>query len=89
MKAWAGVIVLLVAVVASAVSLVALKHEGRQLFTELEAQSRRQDQYQVDWSRLQIELGWLGETGRIQQQASERLEMKQPERVGLLVAEDG
>ena len=32
MKAWAPFIVLLIGVVASAVSLIALKHQGRQLF---------------------------------------------------------
>jgi cell division protein FtsL len=47
------------------------------------------DEHQVEWSRLQIELAWLGETGRIEEQAAERLGMKTPERVGVLVADDG
>lgn len=89
MKAWAMLIALLVGVVASAVSLIALKHQGRQLFTELEREARRHDQHQVEWSRLQIELAWLGETGRIETQAVDRLHMKSPERIRVLVAEDG
>lgn len=89
MKHWIVLLVLLAGVVASSVSLVALKHQGRQLFIELERQGRLHDEHQVEWSRLQIELAWLGETGRIQQQAAERLRMKTPERVGVLVAEDG
>lgn len=89
MKPWVIVIVLLVAVVASAVSLIALKHQGRQLFIELEGEGRRHDQHQVEWSRLQIELAWLGETGRIENQALERLQMKSPDQVRVLVADDG
>ncbi|MBL38767.1 MAG: cell division protein FtsL [Xanthomonadales bacterium] len=89
MKAWAPFIVLLIGVVASAVSLIALKHQGRQLFIELEREGRRHDQHQVEWSRLQIELAWLGETGRIETQALDRLQMKSPDRVRVLVAEDG
>ena len=89
MRAWALLVVLLVAVVASAVSLIALKHQGRQLFIELEREGRRHDQHQVEWSRLQIELAWLGETGRIEAQAVDRLQMKSPGQVRVMVAEDG
>lgn len=89
MRSWVLCIVLLVGVIASAVSLIALKHQGRQLFTELEREGRRHDQHQVEWSRLQIELAWLGETGRIETQAVERLKMKSPGQVRVLVAEDG
>jgi cell division protein FtsL len=89
MKSWLLALALLIAVVASAVSLVALKHQSRQLFIELERQGRVHDDYQVAWSRLQIELAWLGETGRIEEQAVERLNMRAPARVGVLVADDG
>ncbi|MDT8450816.1 MAG: cell division protein FtsL [Wenzhouxiangellaceae bacterium] len=87
MKAWAVLLVLLVANLASALGLIALKHEGRQLFIELERVARQHDEYQVDWSRLQIELAWLGESGRIEQQAASRLDMHPPEVIGVLVAE--
>ena len=89
MKSWILLIVLLVGVVVSAISLIALKHHGRQLFIELEREGRHHDQHQVEWSRLQIELAWLGETGRIEKQALERLQMKSPGQVRVLVAEDG
>lgn len=88
MKSWLLLLALLVAVVLSAVSLVALKHQGRQLFIELEQESREQDRHQVDWSRLQIELAWLGESGRIEQQAGAQLGMGAPDRIGVLVAGD-
>jgi len=80
---------MLAALVASAVTLVGLKHQGRQLFIALERAGRQLDTHQVEWSRLQIELAWLGESGRIERQASERLDMVEPRRVGVLVARDG
>jgi len=89
MKAWLLLLTLLAAVVASAIALIALKHQGRDLFIELERESRLQDQHQVEWSRLQIELAWLGETGRIETLAQERLEMQTPDRLRVLVADDG
>lgn len=87
MKSWLLFIGLLLAVVASAIALVALKHQGRQLFIELERALSEQDQHQVEWSRLQIELAWLGESGRIEQQAGDQLGMNAPDRIGVLVAE--
>lgn len=89
MKSWVVLLALLIAVVATAVSLIALKHQGRDLFIELEREGRFQDQHQVEWSRLQIELAWLGETGRIEAQAQERLDMQSPARIRVLVAGDG
>ncbi|MBS3743570.1 MAG: cell division protein FtsL [Wenzhouxiangellaceae bacterium] len=89
MKSWVVLLALLIAVVATAVSLIALKHQGRDLFIELEREGRFQDQHQVEWSRLQIELAWLGETGRIETQAQERLDMQSPARIRVLVAGDG
>ncbi|MFU8876846.1 MAG: cell division protein FtsL [Wenzhouxiangellaceae bacterium] len=78
---------LLVALVASAVALVALKHQGRQMFIELEQQSHRFDELQFEWSRLQIELAWMGETMAIESRARESLGMHSPDNVGVLVAE--
>ncbi len=89
MKVWSVLLTLLVAAVASAVALVALKHQGRDLFIELEREGRVHDQHQVEWSRLQIELAWLGETGRIETLAQDRLEMQTPGRIRVLVADDG
>ncbi len=89
MTRWILLIVVLLGVVASSISLVGLKHESRQLFIELEAATQLQDQHQVEWSRLQIELAWLGEAHRIEQQAAESLNMSEPDQMGLLVLEDG
>lgn len=87
MKSWAGLLMLLVAVIASAIGLIALKHEGRQLFIALEQAGAQADRAQAEWSRLQIELAWLGETGRIEHEARQRLEMREPAEIGVLVAD--
>lgn len=89
MSRWVLMLGALVLLVASGVALISLKHEGRQLFIELERQARVQDAASVEWSRLQLELAWLGETGRIEKQALERLGMRSPEQVEVLVADDG
>jgi len=88
-KIWAIIVLLLAAVVTTSVSLVALKHQSRQLFIELEHQAQLRDEHQARWSRLQIELAWRGEAGRIEQRAVEQLQMIAPARTGVLVARDG
>ncbi|GAB4169374.1 MAG: hypothetical protein Kow0020_03110 [Wenzhouxiangellaceae bacterium] len=87
MRRWLIYVILLIGVSGSALGLIALRHESRTLFIELERGARESDRLQEEWSRLQIELAWMGEAGRIEQQAAERLNMHAPEQVGVLVAE--
>ena len=89
MRTWIVLIVLLAATVASAVALVGARHEARQLFIQLEEAAREHDAERVEWSRLQLELAFLGESSRIEAQARESLEMRQPRDIGLLVRGDG
>lgn len=89
MRTWLLIVALLAAVSASAIALVGLRHESRQLFIRLEETARRHDEIQVEWSRLQLELALVGETGRIEEQAGSALDMRKPERVGVLVKADG
>lgn len=89
MKTWIVLIVLLTATVATAVALVIARHDARQLFIQLEAAAQDHDEQRVEWSRLQLELAFLGESSRIETQARESLDMRQPRDVGLLVRNDG
>jgi cell division protein FtsL len=84
---WLLFALLLAGVLASAVSVVVLRHESRQLFAALQVAETERDQARVEWSRLQLEQAWLAETGRIERQAGEQLEMHRPARVGILVGE--
>lgn len=89
MKSWLLMVVLMVATIATAVALVGARHDARQLFIQLEASARDHDDERAEWSRLQLELAFLGESSRIEAQAREALEMRQPRQIGLLVRGDG
>jgi len=82
---WILLIVLTLSVLASAIGVVVLRHESRQLFVALQEAETRRDQARVEWSRLQLEQAWLGDAGRVESQAREALEMESPEDVRILV----
>lgn len=82
---WLLFCLLLVALLASATGVVALRHESRQLFVALQEAGSERDEANVEWSRLQLEQAWLAEAGRVAREARERLEMARPERSGVLV----
>jgi cell division protein FtsL len=80
------VVVLFVAVVASAIAGVFAKHESRKLFTELQKLSNERDRMEVNWGRLQIEQSTWATYGRVEQLAREQMNMQAPppESVSLL-----
>ncbi|AKS42733.1 cell division protein FtsL [Wenzhouxiangella marina] len=82
---WSMFIVLLLALLASAIAVVAQRHTSRELFVALQAAQAERDQAKVEWSRLQLEQAWLAESGRIERQARAELDMERPERVGILI----
>ena len=82
---WLLLLVLTAAVLASAIGVVVLRHESRQLFTALQEAEARRDAARVEWSRLQLEQAWLGDAGRVETQAREQLGMDSPEDVRILV----
>lgn len=82
---WLTFGILLAALVASAVAIVVLRHESRQLFAALQEAERERDQVRVEWSRLQLEQAWLADSGRVEREARETLDMRRPEEVQILV----
>ena len=72
------VVLLLVAWVGSAVSLVYAQHQRRALFVELEALERARDEMQIDWGRLQLEQSTLANHERVKRLATSRLELELP-----------
>ncbi|QOC24153.1 cell division protein FtsL [Wenzhouxiangella sp. AB-CW3] len=82
---WLAFVILLAALLASAVGVVAMRHEARQQFVALQQAEAARDEQQVEWSRLQLEQAWLAESGRIERAARERLDMQSPDHVGVLV----
>lgn len=82
---WLLLLLLTAAVLASAIGVVVLRHESRQLFVSLQEAESERDEARVEWSRLQLEQAWLGDAGRVESQAREQLQMESPEDVRILV----
>ena len=85
MTRWLLFAALMLALLVSAISVVVLRHESRQLFGALQRAAVDRDVAGVEWGRLQLEQATLAETGRVEREASERLMMVRPGRVGILV----
>ncbi|HLR86940.1 MAG TPA: cell division protein FtsL [Wenzhouxiangella sp.] len=82
---WMLFMVLTLAVMASAIGVVLLRQESRQLFSALQQAEIQRDAARVEWSRLQLEQAWLGDAGRVERNAREKLDMHTPESVRILV----
>jgi len=71
--------VLIVANVASALTVVYARHQHRQLFMQVNKLDRARDELNIEFGRLQLEQATWAESNRIDQVARERLGMKFPE----------
>ena len=78
-------ILVLVADISSALGVVYTRHQSRLLAVELGALEVRQDEGLAEWSRLQIEQGWLADASQIEKTARGVLQMQQPETTRILV----
>lgn len=67
-----------VAVFASAVSVVYVKHASRKLFVELQGLERERDALNVEWGQLHLEQSTWATHGRIESVARDRLGMQVP-----------
>lgn len=68
-------IVLTVAVVGCALSVVNARYQARHLFMELERLQQQARQLDVDWAQLQLDQSALGKNERIEQIARSELNM--------------
>jgi len=84
MMRWAAFLLLWLAVVGTALAVVAQRHQARHLFVELQAVEVDRDRARTEWSRLQLEQAWLVESGRVEQQARGALGMQSPPEVMIL-----
>ncbi len=67
---------LVMASLASAVSVVYSKHQNRLLFVELENLNKERDQMNVEWGQLQLEQSTWATDSRIEKIATEKLHMR-------------
>jgi cell division protein FtsL len=61
--------------VASALSLVNARYQARHLFIELERYQQQARQLDIDWAQLQLDQSTLGKNERIEQIATQNLNM--------------
>ena len=70
-------IVLLLAVVASAMYLVAVQYDSRRLFTELDRTNNEARRLETEHERLQVEKRAQATPARVEKLAREKLQMRQ------------
>ena len=69
---------LFLAVVISALGVVALQHKTRKLFIELQKEKDRAYQMEIEWGQLQLEQSTWAMSARVESIASARLQMQIP-----------
>ena len=78
-------LVLLAAVVVSALAVVHGRHRHRQLFVELSELEKQRDELNIEFGRMQLEQATWADPNRIEQIARGQLGMKYPEAADLRV----
>jgi cell division protein FtsL len=73
--------------VVSALALVYTKHESRKLFVELEQLTDQRDELNIEWGQLQIEQSTWATHARIEQVATDDLQLTRPETTEIFVIE--
>jgi len=68
----------LVGVIASAIAVVVVRQEHRQLFVELTNLENERDALRIDYGRLQLEQATWADSARIEGIARERLGLRAP-----------
>ncbi len=73
-----SVLLLLGAILVTALGIVYTKHVSRKLFVELQTLASRRDDLDIEWEQLQLEQSTLATETVIDQAARERLDMVIP-----------
>ncbi|MBK8814779.1 MAG: cell division protein FtsL [Methylococcaceae bacterium] len=75
---------LLIALMMSALAVIYSKNKSRSIFIEIERNERALDQYEVEWGQMQLELTTLAEQNRVEAIAKERLKLVMPPRESVI-----
>ncbi|MBS3803939.1 MAG: cell division protein FtsL [Oleiphilaceae bacterium] len=78
-------LVLVVALIASALGVVISAHENRVLFNDLSELHAQRDDYEREWSQLLLEESALSAHSGIEQRASDRWRMVLPDRNSIVL----
>ena len=79
-------ILLLLAAVLCALSVVTSQHQARKLFQAMEVEQERAKQLDVEYDQLQIELSTWATSPRIDKIARDKLKMRTPEAAKIVTA---
>jgi len=71
----AGLLFLVLAVIASSISVVYAKHQNRKLFIELQSLGNARDNMDIEWGQLQLQQSTLTTQGQVESAARDRLGM--------------
>lgn len=71
-------LILLLAVLLSALATVSTTHQGRKLVTEFEREQERMRALEVEWGQLQLEQSTWAAHARVEQIARDKLGMRSP-----------
>ena len=82
-------ILLLLAAVLCALSVVTSQHQARKLFQAMETEQERARQLDVEYDQLQIELSTWATSPRIDKIAREKLKMRTPDPAKMITASAG
>lgn len=77
-KTIAGVALLAVAVITTAITCVFARHESRKQFTRLQVLIVERDTLEVEWGQLQIEQSTWSMHSRVEQLARQKMNMRNP-----------
>lgn len=81
-------VILLLLLVACALSLVTSRHHARKLFVELEHEQARTRSLDIEYGQLQIEQSTWSMPGRVERVAREELRMQLPDARHIEVVEE-
>ncbi|HKX54759.1 MAG TPA: cell division protein FtsL [Xanthomonadales bacterium] len=79
------ILILLLAVISSALGVVYTRHESRGQAIRLGEMESDRDALIAEWSRLQLEQAWLADAGQVEAKAREELGMQDPVETRILV----
>jgi cell division protein FtsL len=79
------ILLILTAVVGSALGVVHTRHENRRQSVQLGLLEDQRDAFIAEWSRLQLEQAWLADASHIENKARDQLGMGTPGNIRILV----
>lgn len=74
-----GMLILPAGVIASAIGVVQVRHEGRQRYIDLRALNAERDELDIEYGRLQLEQATWAEMSRVERVAREELGLVRPD----------